>query len=85
MYKTQSTSGAVLVPFQKPTSDEFWGAAGWSKLDEFGDRAAPPYDAWGFYPSAANPSVSVIMAQYEPDFRKTTFVTSVLGFTPIGP
>ena len=85
MYKTQSTSGAVLVPYQKPTSDQFFGAAGWSKLDEFGDRAGPPYDAWGFYPSADKPSVSVIMAQYEPDFRKTTFIPSVLGYTPIGP
>jgi branched-chain amino acid transport system substrate-binding protein len=85
MFKTQSTSGAVLVPFQKVTSDQFWGAAGWSKLDEFGDRAGPPYDAWGFYPSTAKASVSVIMAQYEPDFKATTFIPSVLGYTPIGP
>jgi branched-chain amino acid transport system substrate-binding protein len=89
MYQTQSTSGAVLVPYQKPTSDQYFGAAGWSKLDDFGDRAAPPYDVWGFYPGAdygqAKPSISVIMAQYDPDFHKTTFVTSVLGYTPIGP
>jgi branched-chain amino acid transport system substrate-binding protein len=89
MYAIQSTSGAVLVPYQKPTSDTYFGAAGWSKLDDSGDRAAPPYDAWGFYPGpdygVTKPSISVVMAQYDPDFHKTTFITSVLGYTPIGP
>ncbi len=85
MFLTQSTNGQTLVPLQKPISDTTFGAAGWCSLDEFGDRAAPPYDVWGFYPSVAKSSVSVIMAQYEPDFRKTTFIPSVLGYTPIGP
>jgi branched-chain amino acid transport system substrate-binding protein len=92
MFRLQSTSGAVLVPHQKPFSDMYFGAAGWSKLDEFGDRAAPPYDIWAFVsgdtpgsPMPGKPSVSMICAQYDPDFRKTTFIASILGYTPIGP
>jgi branched-chain amino acid transport system substrate-binding protein len=87
----QSDDGQTIVPLQTPYSNQLFGAAGWSQLDEFGDRAAPPYDVWGFYPgSMASPpvdkaSVSLIMAQYDPVFKKTTFVTSILGYTPIGP
>jgi branched-chain amino acid transport system substrate-binding protein len=92
MYQLQSTNGQTLVPYQKPISDLTFGIAGWCKLDEFGDRAAPPYDVWGFYPGSTpgspNPtkaSVSIICMQYDPQFRKTTFIPSVLGYTPIGP
>jgi len=85
MFQAQSTTGATLVPLQMPISNQLFGAAGWSKLDQFGDRAAPPYDVWGFYKGATKASESVIMAQYDPDFQKTTWVTSVLGYTPIGP
>jgi ABC-type branched-subunit amino acid transport system substrate-binding protein len=91
MYQTQSTSGAVLVPLQKPTADKTFGAAGSCRLDETGDRIGPSYDVWGFYPSAAKASVSVIMAQYNPDAEEvkegegTVFFPAVLGYTPIGP
>ena len=85
MYSAQSTDGKILVPLQAAYSFQLFGAAGWSKLDQFGDRAAPPYDVWGFYPGATKASVSKIMAQYDPDFKVTTWMTSVLGYTPIGP
>ncbi len=91
MYQSQSTSGAVLVPLQKPTADQTFGAAGSCRLDETGDRVAPSYDVWGFYPSAAKASVSVIMATFDPDLETakagtgTVFLPAVLGFTPIGP
>jgi branched-chain amino acid transport system substrate-binding protein len=91
MYQTQSTDGAVLVPMQKPTADQTFGAAGSCRLDATGDRIGPAYDVWGFYPSAAKASVSVIMAQYNPDAEEikegqgTVFYPAVLGFTPPGP
>jgi len=91
MYQTQSTSGAVLVPLQKPTADQTFGAAGSCRLQDDGDRIAPAYDVWGFYPSATKASVSVIMAQYNPDAEEvkegegTVFFPAILGFTPIGP
>jgi branched-chain amino acid transport system substrate-binding protein len=91
MYQSQSTSGAVLVPLQKPTADQTFAAAGSCRLDANGDRIGPSYDVWGFYPSATKASVSVIMAQYNPDAEEvkegegTVFFPAVLGFTPIGP
>jgi branched-chain amino acid transport system substrate-binding protein len=91
MYQTQSTSGAVLVPLQKPTADQTFGSAGSCRLDETGDRIGPAYDVWGFYPSPTKPSISIIMAQYNPDAEEvkegegTVFFPAVLGYTPIGP
>ncbi len=85
MFQAQSQKADDIVALQAPTCAQFFGAAGWSKLDPTGDRAPPPYDVWGFYPGATKASVSKIMAQYDPDFQKTTFDTGILGFTPIGP
>jgi hypothetical protein len=85
MFQAQSQKADDIVALQAPTSAQFFGAAGWSKLDPTGDRAPPPYDVWGFFPGTDKASVSKIMAQYDPDFKATTFITSVLGFTPIGP
>jgi branched-chain amino acid transport system substrate-binding protein len=66
MYQAQSTSGAVLVPLQKPTADRTFGAAGSCGLNEFGDRLGPSYDIWRFEPSATKVSVSIIVGQYDP-------------------
>ncbi len=85
MFQAQSQKADDIVALQIPICAQFFGAAGWSKLEPSGDRVAPPYDVWGFYPGDTKPCVSKIMAQYDPDFQKTTFDVSVLGFTPIGP
>jgi len=90
--QAQSQAGKDILDLQSPICLNTFGVAGWSRLDEFGDRFAPPYDVWGFFPGT-NPgspntekaSVSIIMAQYDPDTQVTTFRPDVLGYTPIGP
>jgi branched-chain amino acid transport system substrate-binding protein len=90
--QAQSQAGEDILDLQAPICLNTFGVAGWSRLDEFGDRFAPPYDVWGFYPGtntgSPNPekaSVSIIMAQYDPDSGATVFNPAVLGYTPIGP
>ena len=85
VFETSSTDASKVSAIFPSICNSMYGVSGWCRLDSYGDRAAPPYDVWGFYPSATKASVSVIMAQYDPDYRKTTFITSVLGYTPIGP
>ncbi len=91
MFQAQSNEADAIIKLQTPAANSLFGAAGWSKLDEFGDRAAPPYDVWGFYPGSkatppvTKPSISLIMAQYDPVFRQTTFINSILGFSFPGP
>jgi hypothetical protein len=90
--QAQSEAGKDVLNLQAPICLNTFGVAGWSRLDEFGDRFAPPYDVWGFFPGTnagstnpTKPSVSIIMAQYDPDSQVTVFDTTVLGYTPIGP
>jgi branched-chain amino acid transport system substrate-binding protein len=90
--QAQSQAGKDILDLQSPICLNTFGVAGWSRLDEFGDRFAPPYDVWGFFPgtnpgspNTAKASVSIIMAQYDPDTQVTTFRPDVLGYTPIGP
>ncbi len=90
--EAQSQAGRDVVNLQAPVALNTFGVAGWCRLDEFGDRFPPPYDVWGFFPGSnvgspepTKASVSIIMATYDPDTQKTTFVPTVLGYTPIGP
>jgi branched-chain amino acid transport system substrate-binding protein len=90
--QAQSQAGKDILDMQAPICLNTFGVAGWSRLDEFGDRFAPPYDVWGFFdgnnagsPDQNKASVSIIMAQYDPDSQTTVFDTTVLGYTPIGP
>jgi len=89
--ETNSTDASKVSAAFPGICNKMFGASGWCRLDSAGDRAAPPYDVWGFYPSATKPSVSVIMAQYNPDAEEikegegTVFFPAVLGYTPMGP
>ena len=92
MLQAQSQAGKDILDLQDPICLNTFGVAGWSRLDEFGDRFAPPYDVWGFFPgtnvgspNTEKASVSIIMAQYDPDSQVTVFRPDVLGYTPIGP
>jgi branched-chain amino acid transport system substrate-binding protein len=43
----QSTDPMDLIPLQTPIAYGTWGAAGWARLDENGDRQFANYDIWG--------------------------------------
>jgi branched-chain amino acid transport system substrate-binding protein len=83
--ETQSEAGKDVVSLQSPICMNTFGVAGWDRLDQYGDRFAPPYDVWGFFPGDDKASVSKIMAQYDPDSQATVFDIAILGYTPIGP
>jgi len=91
IYQTQSTSGAVLVPLQKPTSDRTFGSAGYCGLDEFGDRLGSSYDIWRYEPSATKESVSNQVGLYDPVAEGiktgtgTVIFPEVIGPRPPGP
>jgi len=83
--ETGSTDASDVSAAFPVICNSMFGVSGWCKLDSNGDRAACPYDVWGFYPGATKASVSKIMAWYDPDTHTTTFDTAILGYTPIGP
>ncbi len=83
--EAQSTRGTDVIPLIQPICYDTYGAVGWCRLDAAGDRWAPSYDVWGFFPGDGTPCVSKIMAQYDQDTHTTVFYPAVLGYTPIGP
>lgn len=50
-----------------------YGASGWLRLNEYGDRAPPPYDIWYYAQEATKPSDSHYAGTYNPDTLITTW------------
>jgi ABC-type branched-subunit amino acid transport system substrate-binding protein len=53
--------------------ENFYGASGWCKLNEFGDRAPPPFDIWYYSPGTTASSQSIQAGKYYPDTRTVTW------------
>jgi branched-chain amino acid transport system substrate-binding protein len=91
----QSASGADVVPLQMTVAGATWGAGGWCQLNEYGDRAPPPFNLWFYAPGveagtgAAKASTANVGGVYNPDTKATTFdsgmLTTKLGYVPAGP
>jgi len=95
MISAQSSAGADIVPLQMQTALGTWGAGGWCQLNEFGDRAAPPFNVWFYAPGVVagtttpKASASYIGGVYNPDTGVMTWLTGTLqtnlGYVPAGP
>jgi len=85
MLEAQSQKGDDIVALQSPMSLNTFGAGGWSKLNEFGDRFPPPFDVWGFFKGDTKPSVSKVVATYDNDYKLASWDATMLGYKPLGP
>jgi branched-chain amino acid transport system substrate-binding protein len=61
------------------------GVSGWCKLNEYGDRAPPPFDIWYYAPGVIVPSEGHIAGDYDPDTGVTTWNARTPDFTVQGP
>jgi len=66
-----------------------YGAGGWEQLNEFGDRAPPPFDVWFYAPGSAaqnnKSSFNYLAGTYNTDTKTMVWNTGTLGYTPKGP
>jgi len=89
IYQAQSSAADDVVSLQTPTAYMSYGAGGWEQLNEFGDRAPPPFDVWFYAPGGAaqnnKPSFSYVAGTYNTDTKTMVWNTGVLGYTPKGP
>jgi len=53
--------------------ESHYGATGWCRLNEYGDRAPPPFGIWYYAPGATTPSVCLQAGIYNLDTRSTTW------------
>jgi len=71
--QAQSIAGKDVLSLQTPISDTTWGSGGWCQLNEYGDRAPPPFNVWYYAPSATKASFSYIAGVYNPDTKVMTW------------
>lgn len=89
--QAQSAQADDITPLQTPWCYNMYGSTGWLQLNQYGDRAPPPFDIWYYStPTAANPGdgkgcASFIAGSYDNDLQTTTWNTALPGVTPLGP
>jgi branched-chain amino acid transport system substrate-binding protein len=79
--QAQSTDALDIVPLQAVTSFNSFGASGWNKLNEAGDRAGSNYQIWGYGDLGSGPQ-NVVYGLYDAITDKVSWNTEYLGFTP---
>lgn len=86
---TGSTDASRVAAAFPKVCNNMNGISGLCKLNEFGDRAPPPFNIWYYAPGSGKPSVSYIGGVYIPDTKTTTWNNSqlldTLGYSPSGP
>jgi branched-chain amino acid transport system substrate-binding protein len=73
---------AAVLP---KVSEGYFGASGWCRLNEFGDRVPASYDVWMYAPGAGKPCECFVAGIYNIDTEEMVWNNRVLGFTVKGP
>lgn len=81
--ESQSTDALDIIPLQRPTAYTQWGASGWNRLNDDGDRYASNYQIWG-YGDIGEGLQNVVYGLYDSTADVVTWDTEALGFTPSG-
>jgi len=61
-----------------------WGASGWCRINEDGDRYAGNYDIWG-YGLIDGEANFVNYGYYDGVSETVAWNTAAMGYTPVGP
>jgi len=85
--QAQSPQADDIVNLQTQWCYNMYGSTGWVQLNQYGDRAPPPFDIWYYAPSTpANPMTSGCSSWkaglYDNDLKTTTWNTALPGVTP---
>ena len=81
--ESQSVDAVDLIPLQTPAAYRQWGASGWNRLNEDGDRYASNYQIWG-YGDLGDGVQNVVYGMYDSTLDMVTWEVDLLGYTPQG-
>lgn len=81
--ESQSVDAVELIPLQTPAAYRQWGASGWNRLNEDGDRYASNYQIWG-YGDLGDGVQNVVYGMYDSTVDLVTWDVELLGYTPQG-
>jgi len=81
MLNAQSTDALELIPIQHDTAFNNFGASGWNRLDDAGDRYGSNYQIWSYKydGDVVKPYVSGL---YDAITGQVTWYTNEMGYTP---
>ena len=75
----QSTDALDVIPLQSAIAYDQYGASGWNRLNEDGDRYASNYQIWAVNDDA---SAWEVYGMYDCNTDSVTWDTELLGFVP---
>jgi len=84
MLEAQSEDPSDIIPLQIPTCYDYFGASGWCRLDESGDRAGVDYNLWGVKEVNGEPTF-VVYGIFNFLTDEILWDTEMLGFVPEPP
>ena len=81
MLNAQSIDAVDLIPIQHDTAFNNFGASGWNRLDDSGDRYGSNYQIWSYkyVGDVVKPYVSGL---YDAITGQVTWYTDAMGYTP---
>lgn len=79
MLEKQSQRGEDVIPLMNPVCARIFGASGWCRVDENGDRAPLPLDVIGFGATPGGGFGEVRYGVYDPGSDAVTWFTSASG------
>jgi len=82
--ETQSAKGIYVKPLIPQICYDMYGAGGWCRLNEYGDRYRLSYNIWG-YEWDGTMAHAHSYGYYDTDLGAVTWDTGLLGYTPPGP
>jgi branched-chain amino acid transport system substrate-binding protein len=80
--ESQSTDALTLIPLQYTTAFNSFGASGWNKLNEDGDRYASNYQIWAYQLDTDGGGSEYVAGVYDFVTDTVTWDTQAIGYVP---
>ncbi|MBD3172096.1 ABC transporter substrate-binding protein [Candidatus Bathyarchaeota archaeon] len=80
--QAQSTDADEVVPIIDDVAYNYWGASGWCRLNENGDRYGSDYLIWGYGETSEGVVDNVCYGMYDSKTGEVTWYADVLGYNP---
>jgi branched-chain amino acid transport system substrate-binding protein len=73
-----------VVPIIDDVAYNYWGASGWCRLNDEGDRYGSDYLIWGYGENAQSEVDNVCYGLYQSTIGEVIWYADVLGYNPPG-
>jgi len=80
--EARSANASMVASVFPDVCGRLYGASGWCRLDQFGDRAPLPLDVWFYKQDSSDVKPRYYAGLYEPDTDTMTWNSGELGYTP---